>query len=309
MLANFLDKSKPINFIGLFVFFFISFSRSSYLLFLKDDFSINNLLDLSLFLLFFICIFFFYNFILSKNKLTFDNSYGYFIFSLLVICILPTLFSYKTLFLFLFYTLFLRKIYSLKSNKNVLEKLFDIGFWLGICFLIEPITLFFIVLIYLSVYLFKKITLHTVFAPILGFIVPLILYISYLLWQDENVNLLNEFNFLLNFETTIYSDTKYATYLMFILVVTFLSFILKSKDALSINNSFRKSWLLLAFNFVLGIFLILLNENKGVELLIFILFPVSIIITNGIEMIPKKLIKSLALFILLFGCLFFSFYL
>ena len=128
MLANFLNKTKPINFIGLLIFFFLCFSFSVFFTIFYDGFTLDKLLKSGILLLLFLGVFFFYNFILSKNKLTFDNSYAYFIFTLLTVCILPELTNYKSLLLTIIYFLFLRKTYSLRSSKKVIQKLFDRGF-------------------------------------------------------------------------------------------------------------------------------------------------------------------------------------
>jgi len=138
MLANFLNKSKPINFISLSVFFAICFLATSIIDFFKVEFSFSILFNRIFVLLIFIIVFFIFNFIVSKNNLTFDNSYGFFLFSLLCICFAPLINSYKELILIIIYLLFIRKIYSLQSSKSMIKKLFDSGFWIGILCLFEP---------------------------------------------------------------------------------------------------------------------------------------------------------------------------
>ena len=169
MLANFLGKSKPINFIVLLVLFFCFFLVAIYTRFFVDSFSLNQLLKSGAILLLFIGIFFFFNFIFKKNRLTFDNSYAFYLFMLFSIIILPSLLAYKTLILFLIHLLFLRKIYSLKSHKRSTEKLFDSSLLLGIAFLIEPFSILFVVLLYGAIYYHQKIIIQTLLTPIIGF--------------------------------------------------------------------------------------------------------------------------------------------
>ena len=176
MLANFLNKSNPINFISLSVFFAICFSATSIIDFLKVEFSFSILFNRILVLLIFIIVFFIFNFIVSKNSLTFDNSYGVFIFSLLCICFAPSIISYKELFLIIIYLLFIRKIYSLQTSKSMIKKLFDSGFWIGILCLLEPSYSLLFVLIYFSAYWYQKITIHTFLTPIIGFFTPIFCY-------------------------------------------------------------------------------------------------------------------------------------
>ena len=91
-------------------------------------------------LVFFLVFFFFYNFILSKNKLTLYNSYGFLIFVLLFGFFPDTMSSRNELFLNILVLVYLRRLYSLRSGKDLHKKIFDSGFWLGILFLLAPKT-------------------------------------------------------------------------------------------------------------------------------------------------------------------------
>lgn len=305
MLANFLNKSKPINFIGLLIFFFISFLFSVF----NDDLSSNKLLNIFILSILFLSIFFIYNFILSKNKLTHDNSYAFFIFILLNISILSEIRDYKLLSLTIIYLLFVRKIYSLRTQKNIFEKLFDSGFWLGIFFILEPLSIFLLILIFIASYLHSKITIHTLIIPIIGFITPLIIYFSYFFWLDKVEDFTKLFNFeeILNFH--FYSEIKYLRIFYCILILSIIAIIIKSIKALSVNNTFKKSWILLIYNFVILIFFLLFFPDKNGSELIFILFPVSVILANGIELIQKRIVKNLVLYILLIGSIINNFFL
>jgi hypothetical protein len=301
MLANFLSKSKPINFliiIGFFLcIFIIGFFSSLY----SIGFSFDKLLKSSTHLLLFLGIFFFFNFIISKNKLTFDNSYAFFLYTLFLSFSLTNLLTYKTLILILLNLLFLRKVYSLKSTKDVLKKIFDAGFWLGISFLIEPLSVGFFVLIYGGIFLHQKITIHTLFSPILGFITPLILYFTYCFWFDKTAVFLHLF-YIDDVNTFLFfSKTNISWFLGGVLFLTLVSLLLKTPKALSINNSFKKNWLILILNLVITVIFTSVSSEKNGSEIAYLLFPTSIIIANGLEVINNKLIKNLILITLLIG--------
>jgi hypothetical protein len=307
MLANFLNKSKPINFITLLILFFVFFVSSIYFTFFRDGFTGDNLLKSVILLFFFLFIFFIYNFILAKNELTFDNSYAYFLLTLFIIPILPNLLDYKILIIASIYLLFIRKIYSLRSEKNVLEKLFDSGFWLGVLCIQEPLFIIFLLLISLAALLHKKINIHTLLVPIIGLITPLFLYFTYFLWVDKTEEFFNLFKLDLNFDVEIYAQTKYFWLTTILLIFTTLAAFLKSTKVLSINNTFRKSWILLIVNFMILIFFLLFLPQKNGSELIFIWFPAAIILTNGIELIKKKALKNSVLYLCLLGSILFCF--
>lgn len=307
MLANFLNKSKPINFIVFLIFFFIGFLFFVYKAFFLNQILLNNLLKSGALLLLFLIVFFIFNFINSKNKLTFDNSYAYFFFTILIVVILPELLAYNILTLSIVYLLFLRKIYSLHSSKKVLEKLFDSGFWLGIFFILEPLSIWLFLLIYIAVYLHNKITIRTILSPIIGFITPLCIYFAYFFWFDKIEEFTQLFSFDINFDIQFYTKAKYVWLFCSIFICSVIAIFFKSFKILSVNNTFKKSWILLLFNFVIiGFFTSFITGKNGSEI-IYILFPTAIILANGIELIQKRIIKNMVLYFFLVGSLLLQF--
>ncbi|MEE9406567.1 MAG: DUF6427 family protein [Polaribacter sp.] len=299
MLANFLSKSKPINFIVLLSLFFCAFIISIYNRFFVDTFSFNNVLKSVVIFGLFLAVFFFYNFIVSKNRLTFDNSYSYFLFTLFLSFLLSTLIEYKTMILTLLHLFFLRKTYSLKSTKQVLQKLFDAGFWLGISFLIEPVLSIYFILIYTGIYLHLKITIHTLLTPVLGFITPLIVYFTYCFWFDITEDFLQLFYFNTINSIFIYAENNIIWFVSIIMVVTLLSIFIKSPKALSVNNSFKKNWILLILNAVIALIFALIIPIKNGSEIVYLLFPTSVIIANGLEVLKSNLVKNILISLVL----------
>ncbi len=299
MLANFLNKSKPINFIGLLILFLIGFLFTVFSAFFVDSFTSDTFIKSINLLLLFILVFFVYNFIISKNKLTHDNSFAYYFFTLLTMCFLQELMEYQTLILATIYLLFIRKLYSLRSSKKVLEKLFDSGFWLGILCILEPLTIVLFLLIYIASYLHKKITIHTLLVPIIGFITPIFLYFTYFFWFDKTEEFTNNFDFSIHFDAQFYANSKFFWVFTCLLIFTILSIFFKSIRALSVNNTFRKNWILIITNFIILLtFLFCIPEKNGSEI-IYILFPTSIILANGVELINKRIFKNIVLYFFL----------
>jgi len=309
MLSNFLGKSKPINFIILLSLFAGLFLYTSFYLFSKDNFELFELLKTTSFLGLYLIIFFFYNFIVSKNNLTFDNCYAFAIFTILLSYLLPTITSFKTLIILLLYIMLLRKIYSLKSPKKTTQKLFDSGFWLGILFILAPFSALFAVLIYASIFLHQKSIINNLIAPILGFLTPLILYATYCFWFDELFLFTNLFYFESIDNFTFYSENNLYWIFICIVVVAIISIFLKSPKTFSINNSFKKSWIILLINLTIALFFALFIPNKNGTEFLFILFPTAVIIANGLETISNNLIKNLFLILLLVSSITFPFFL
>lgn len=309
MLANFLSKSRPINFLVLLFLFFCCFITVIYINFFVDGFYANNLIKSVALLGLFLAIFFSYNFILTKNNLTLDNSYAFFLFTLFVCFLLPNLINYKILFLITLHLFFLRKVYSLKSAKELLQKLFDAGFWLGISFVIEPFLVVYLLLIYAGVLVHQKITIHTILSPIIGFLTPLFLYFTYCFWFDKTEEFLHLFSFDVLNNFYLFNNKKSIWFVALIIIMAFISLFVKSQKVLFIGNSFKRSWILLMVNAVLAILFMLIIEVKNGSEIMFFLFPTSIIIANGIEVINRKWVKNVLFIIILIAVLFIQFFL
>ena len=307
MLANFLGKSKPINFIILLSLFIGLFLFTSFSLFYNDRFEFSFLFKITSSIAFYLIIFFFSNFIVSKNNLTLDNSYAFFIFTVLLSYFLSTITTLKILIILLLYTLLLRKIYSLKSPKKILSKLFDSGFWLGVLFILEPYSAVFVVLIYAAIFLHQKTIINNLIVPIVGFLTPLIIYFTYCFWFDKLYLFTNLFYFETFHSRVFYSENNFYWGSVFIIAISVISLFLKSPKAFSINNSFKKSWILLIVNLTIALFFALFIPKKNGMEFLFLIFPASVIIANGLESVQNNLIKNVFIIMLLASAIIFPF--
>ena len=304
MLANFLGKSKPINFIILLSVFVCLFITASFSLFYATPFSMHLLLKVTGFLLFYLVILFFFNFIVTKNKLTRDNSYALLIFMVFLSYFLILSTNFKTLAMLLLYSLFLRKLYSLKSQKQTLQKLYDSGLWLGVLVLLEPFTFIFCTLIFIATFLHKKPIINNLIAPIVGFLTPMILYSAYCFWFDKLYLFTNIFYFD-TFHNFVFNPINgYYWIVIGVLLLALASIFIKSPSVFSVNNTFKKSWTLLISNLVIAVVFALYLPNKNNVELLFLLLPAAIIVANGLESLRSNLIKNILIIFFLASAVF-----
>ncbi len=253
-------------------------------------------------------LFFFVNFIISRNNITYDNSYAFLFFILLIGFFPKTIYFSIAIYIKIGLLLALRKVYSLHSSKAIFKKLFDAGFWFGIVFLIEPFTILFLLLLYVALFLYQKITFQTILIPIVGFIVPVILYFTYCFWNDDFTNIDYILKRYTQYNFNFYKTKNYYLSTLFVGVFVLYSLLKKSPLAFSISNTFKKTWAILIVNLFISIlFIMFLKEKNGSELL-FLFFPVAVILANGIETIKKSWIKEVVLWSFLVGS-FVSFFL
>lgn len=291
MLANFFGKSKPVNFLVIFTLFLVYF----FLHFFYTEISFNSIKEL----FYFVVIFAVFNFILAKNQLTFDNSYAFLVFVILI-GFFPTVIKINyTLYATITILLFLRKVYSLQSSKNTLHKLFDGGLWLGISFLIEPYTAVFAILLYASTYLHQRFTYQTLLTPLISFGSVIFLFFTYCFWYEKTADFYLLFNWSYLYNIDLYLSTKYLFPNIIIGIFVILAFMLKSPKALAVLNTFRKNWILTFIHLITStIVVLLINPKNGSELL-FLFFPTAVILANGLELFQKKWLADVLLLLLL----------
>ena len=75
--------------------------------------------------------------------------------------------------------------------------------------------------------------------------------------------------------------------------------ILKSPKALAILNTFRKNWILTFIHLIISLLIVLLINTKTGSELLYIFFPVSIILANGLELFEKKWFADVILLLFL----------
>lgn len=300
MLANFLGKSNPINFIVLLLLFFAAF----FLHFLLDFFSARPILNSSVeivgILVFFTVLFFFVNFIVAKNHLTFDNSYALLFYLLFISFFTSYFIDYQTLFVCLVQLFFLRKIYSLQTLNEIFKKLFDAGFWLGVLAIIDPFLSVFFVLIFAALLAGKMVRFQTLLIPVIGFCIPVFLFFTYHFWFDQTDRFTSHFLLYTSYDFSLYSENRFYAPLGLLFVGIFSAIFMKLGKALYLNKTLKKSWILLLIHLLVSsTYILFVFERNGSELLM-AAFPVALILANGFELIQKRwLQESILLFLIL----------
>jgi len=299
MLANFFGKSNPVNFIVVFLiflgFYIANFFTVNFVQFVDINVILNQLLTIILFLF----LFLFYNFILIKNKLTLNNSYGLLLFALFSGFFPAVFLNVTTIFLNLLLLIFLRRVFSLRSNKDVYKKIFDCGFWLGILFLLDSTTVIFGVLIFLSVGMFQKLTVRTLLIPVVGFVTPVFCYFSYCLWEGDTSEFSNLFLWYSNYNFEVYAANKFLFSTLFLGIGSLISIIIKTPKVFLISGDYRKYWILIIFNFFLAITVFLIQNTHQTNKVLLLFFPASVIITNWLESIERGFVKNIFIIVLI----------
>ena len=306
MLANFFGKSNPVNFVVIFSIFLGFFLTNSIYSISLANLNLSLVLEYLLMLIFFLVFFFFFNFILSKNKLTLYNSYGFLIFVLLFGFFPDTMSSRDELFLNILVLIYLRRVYSLRSGKDFYKKIFDSGFWLGVLFILAPKTVLFGILLFLSVWLFQKINFRTFLIPCLGFLSPVVCYVTYCFWFNQTDEFMASFFWYANYDFDLFRDRSILISSIVLGILLIISILIKTPKVISISGSYRKYWILIIFNLLIAITVLVIQNTLNESQLLLLFFPISVILTNWLESIKTPLYKNVFL-VLFIGCPFLLF--
>ncbi|MGB5463526.1 MAG: DUF6427 family protein [Aureibaculum sp.] len=296
MIAKFFKKTKPINTLIVLVLLTIVFIITT-VSFTSTDFTLTNLTKKLILFAFLVATLFIINFIVRKNGLTKNNSY---VILLVVFCF--AIFPFSTLNSQLLGTHFLlllayRRIYSLRTTKDIKDKIFDASFWIGIATLIYPWSFLYLTLVFFAVFYFNKLTLKNTIIPLVGFITPIFIYGVYLLLIDD----FDTFDLKLVSSLSILSYNSFKLLIPIALISGFLIWAIfpTTIKIIAVNNEFRASWFLLLMHLLISVFVIIPSPIKNGSEFLFLFFPMAIIFTNYLQIIEEKWFKEVFLYFFL----------
>jgi hypothetical protein len=291
MISSFFNKAKPIHLvivcsILLSVFIIAKFYNINKPFGLNEMFKQTGLLAVCLSSVFVL------DFLVSRNNLTKKNSYKILIFSLFIALLPVTVLNSKLLIANFFILLALRRIISLRTNKDIKKKLFDASFWICIATLFYFWAILCYVLIFVGLMLYRIVDLKNWIIPIIGALTVVIIGISYMILIGHNIleysyqHIYFSFDFSsLNSKRIVISATIILSYGVWSLLY-FIRY-LKAKSKKS-----RPSFLLIIFAVIIGLLILAVSPNKNGSEFLFLFAPLSIIITNYLETISEKWFKE-----------------
>ena len=290
MIANFFKKTKPIHAIFISALFLVYYILAI-LIVEKPLFSLGLVLKKVGFLFFFLILFFLVRFINRKNQLSELNSYVLLILAILFGIFPKTMEIHNIFYAHFFLLLSFRRIYSLKTNKNIKEKLFDSGLWVGVATLFYSWSFLFIILVFTAIFIRKKQELRNLIIPIIGYATPLFIIVVYYFMTDNSFvfyqKLILDYSFSFNEYTHINRLTLIGLIAFLVIAISIVSVKINS-----LKNDLKSSWILIIIHFLISVsFVIVAPQKKGTEI-IMIFFPSVIISANLLQLIDKMIVRE-----------------
>lgn len=297
MITNFFKQAKPIHFVLISTFLLMVFIASKIYvihepltvkLFAKQAFYFAIVLA-SLFLL---------DFFASRNSLTKKNSYKLLMFGLFMAMLPETLLNSRTLMANFFILLALRRIISLRTQKDIKKKLFDAAFWISIATLLYFWAVLFFILIFAAMIVYSIINIKNWIVPLTGVLAVIIIWVSImLLMNNDFTNYFDEL-FVYNFDFTGLNSARIiisTTILISYGTWGSIYFIKHLKDK---SKSLRPSFTIIIISSIISLLIILISPYKDGSEFIFMFAPLSIIMTNYLEVTKDKWFQEVLIWVL-----------
>lgn len=263
---------------------------------LNEEITLYTAVERGFYFLLLLLMLFLVNFIIRKNNLVKDNSYTILLFVFLLGMFPLSMLNFDLIIANLLLLLAYRRIYSLRTNKDTKNKLFDSAFWIGIATLIYPWSSIMIILIYIAILLFDKSTWRNILIPIIGFITPIFIFASYLVAVNDFDSFSNIINYYHSFSFETYNSFKIIIPLSLVCALILWSIFPTTSKITTINNEFKTSWFLLIFHLLILIPVIILSPLKNSAELLFLFFPSALIFTNYLQIAEEKWFKEVFLY-------------
>lgn len=303
MITTLFRKSTVLNYsiviIGVVVFFFLFQIQ----VFSTQESSLEFLKKGVLFAIILTSIFT-SNFIIIKNGLSKDSAYTVLAYFILLL-FSPTLWNNFHLIVSNFFVLLaLRRLISLQSLKFTKEKIFDASLWVFVASLFHFWSILYIILVFIAILFQAARDYRNWFLPIIAFFTTASIFGSLSLFFDKrwitHFISLSVVDYKINYFVNNYQNlalSVYATIALFFLISMFMSI---SKKPLNLHSSFKK----IIWAFIIGVIIFIVSPNKSNDMLVFTIAPLSMMITNHIEMSHIKWQKEVVLAILIIAGLF-----
>ncbi|GAA4802560.1 DUF6427 family protein [Litoribaculum gwangyangense] len=291
MITSFFNKSKPINFVIVFFITLLAFLIAK-LNVIEDAITFLGFIKQAIILLLIYASILLVNFIVSKNSLTKKNNYEILLFSLFLLLIVPTTSHTNILISNFFVLLALRRIMSLRSQKETKKKLFDAAFWIAIACLFYFWAILFFAIILAALVFYSDNNLRHWIVPFLGALTVFTLSIA------ASVVFYGSYFKIFNISPQIsYDFSSYNTFQYIVAITILLSFgawssIFYLNNIKKKKKAFRASFKIIIIAAIIAFLIVIQTPDKNGSEFLFLFAPLAIIITNYIEIIQEKWFKE-----------------
>lgn len=298
MLTSFFGKSRPINFIVVAAYilvFYILVGIND----LRSTSVVTLLRESGIFLIFLLSVVL-VNFIATRNELTSRNANKTILFAGFACMLLQTLKNDEVILANFFVLLGMRRIISLRSHREVRQKIFDATFWILIASLFYFWSVLFLAVVFFGIVLHEGLKLKNWLLPFVAFVTLLSIVTCGDLLLNDSFYTFPEWYDPVNLDFTAYRNFTNLIPVAFLLALTlwasFFFMIILQKAS---SNS-KSSLMLIFLSLLAGLGVAVLAPEKNTSELLFFLAPLAIVVTNYFQMLKDRWFKESLLILVVF---------
>ena len=298
MITSVFSKSKPINFLIVFLvtLFASLIAIFKYTIFTFSVASVSKITGV-----FFICFLsvLLLDFIVDKNSLSPKGNLELFLFSLFLLAIPQVFLDWKIVLSNFLMLLALRRIISLRTQKDHIKKLFDAGFLIGLASLFYFWSLLFFILIFVALLFYAESEINKWIVPCLGLIALVIISISVSIIIHQDFYALLNSNLAIGFNFNAYNSVQFIVAITMLFSFGLWASIFYLKDISKKMKTYRPAYKVVFVAFMLATIVVIIAPKKDGSEFLFLFAPLSVIISNYIETIEENWFKWLFISLLL----------
>ncbi|WP_452225493.1 DUF6427 family protein [Lacinutrix chionoecetis] len=292
MITSIFSKSKPINFLIVFVLSFLALLIAIY------KFAEIPLSTLSIFKFtaIFICCYvsvLLVDFIVTKNSLSQKGNAEVLLFSAFILAVPQIFLNWEIILSNFFILLALRRIISLRTQKEHVKKLFDAGFLIGLASVFYFWALLFFILVFFALLFYAESQVKNWIIPFLGLAAIAVISIGFsIIYNDDFFTTLNV-NPQMSLDFSAYNSIQFIVVITMLLSFGIWSSLFYLKDIRKKMKTFRPSYKVVFIACVIALVIVVIEPNKNGSEFLFLFAPLTIIISNYVETIEERWFKEL----------------
>lgn len=239
------------------------------------------------------------DFISRKNDLTKNNTFKIFVFAVFVTMLPVTFLKNDVLISNFFILLALRRIISLKTNKDIQKKIFDAALWISVASCFYFWSFLFILVLYTATALMAGNNFKNFFIPFVSMATVIVLTNTYTLLFQNTFFLPLDWVGSIGFDFTTLNNLKLLLPISVVAAITVWVISTNFRIHKNKNKKNKASIFLILLTLFVAIAIVLLTPEKNGSELIFYALPFSILSSNYLEIPKDKAFKETVMWLLL----------
>ncbi|WZL90486.1 DUF6427 family protein [Salinimicrobium sp. 3283s] len=291
MLTSFFSNSRPINFIVVAVYIFIFYLFANLQALFSAPFWVIWQ-EVGMFLILVLSVFIL-NFISGRNELTGRNAYKSILFAGFLCMFSAALQNNDVIIANLFLLLALRRILSLKSQRETVKKIFDATFWIGVASLFYFWSILFLFVVYFGLLVHVGHRFKNWLVPVAALLALLSIVTSVDLLITDTFYTLADWTQAINLDFEQYRNLSLLIPSAFLFALTLWSSFFYVLIIQKASANAKSSLFIILFCAGVALTVGVLAPTKNGSELMFFFAPLAIMVTNYFQSMKDQWFKEM----------------